>query len=116
MLILGQKRPLTATDMWKLDPSKDSALLAAKLNSIWDRRCNEAEEYNGRLERGEVKPGMVRRVKWVFGKGEEKGWREGKVGRKEASLVMACNEVFLRWFWIGGLYKSESESMVLAVG
>jgi len=107
MLILGQKRPLTATDMWKLDPSKDTALLAAKLNQIWDRRCAEAEEYNARLERGKVGPGMVRRVKWALGKGNKQAWKEGREGRKEASLVMSCNEVFLRWFWIGGLYKSQ---------
>lgn len=94
--------------MWKLDPSKNSALLAAKLNVVWDRRCAEAEAYNARLERGEIGPGVVRRVKWVFGRGEEREWREGKVGRREASLVMTCNEVFMRWFWVGGIYKGES--------
>jgi len=94
--------------MWKLDRSKDTALLAAKLNLIWDRRCAEAAAYNAKLERGEVGPGVVRRVKWAFGKGNKQAWKEGREGKKEASLVMSCNEVFMRWFWIGGLYKSES--------
>jgi ATP-binding cassette subfamily C (CFTR/MRP) protein 1 len=107
MLILGQKRPLTATDMWKLQDDQSSAYLADKLNLIWDRRCAEADEFNLRLERGEVKPGVVRRAKWVFGKGSQEAWNEGKEGRKEASLVWTCNEVFARWFWIGGAYKSE---------
>lgn len=120
-LILGASRPLQETDCYKLDPSCDSKLIAAKLMTAWNKRVAQAEAYNARIDRGEIGPGLLTKAGWLVGRGEGKGrqekeriWRE-KSGRKHPSLVMACNEIFLRWFWVGGIYKRESFSFLLCL-
>lgn len=118
MLILGWLRPLQETDCYKLDPATcDSAVISDKLDAAWERRLKEANEWNAKIETGEIGPGLIKRIGWSLGRGKGKGrmekeqiWRENE-GRKRASLVLACNEVFFRWFWIGGLYKREFSSI-----
>jgi hypothetical protein len=73
----------------------------------YDARCVKAEAYNARLERGEIEPGLGRRLWWTV-KGKraerERRWR-GKEGRKQASLTLALNDSVKWWFWSGGLLK-----------
>lgn len=96
MLILGSQRPLTATDVWKLNPdTASSEMLSRKINVIWDRRCAEADAWNAKIDSGDVGPSLWRRVNFLIGRGSETEWR-AKSGRKQASLVWTCNEVFLR--------------------
>ncbi|KAI0370390.1 ABC protein [Pilatotrama ljubarskyi] len=116
IMSLGYQRTLQATDLWKMDESREAGLLGAKLDAAWARRVQDAKEWNARLANGEVKPSVFKRAKWsvqaLRGQGTyrerrealEDHWREVD-GRKQASLVWALNDVFGRDFWFGGGFK-----------
>ena len=97
-----------------MDGSREAGYLGAKLDAAWTRRVAEAEEWNARLARGEIKPSLLKRAKWLVlsvGKGGsshreqlEKRWRSHD-GRKEASVTWALNDVFGFTFWTGGAFK-----------
>lgn len=113
---LGFQRTLQATDLWKLDESREAGPLGNKLDEAWDRRVQAAAEWNEKLDKGEIRPSFFERLKWNvqslrYGTAYserraslEKHWREVD-GRKEASLVWALNDVFGLSFWLGGLFK-----------
>jgi ATP-binding cassette subfamily C (CFTR/MRP) protein 1 len=107
---LGYQRTLQATDLWRLDERRTSAVLSAKLDAAWARRCAAADEYNARLTAGQIKPSLWTKWKWAMNpRGgntmeKEKQWRE-KDGRKEPSLAWSLNEVFGFEFWSAGLFK-----------
>lgn len=95
-----------ATDLYKLGDERASAYIAEKITTSFDKRHNDATEYNIRLANGEIKPGW--RVVWwtLHGKRaeREKKWREVD-GKRKASLVWAMNDSIKWWFWTGGLLK-----------
>lgn len=109
MITLGYQRPLQAPDLWKLDASRRAGLMSSKLDEAWKRRCEEAEEWNAKLDSGETKAPATKRIKWSvqsMGRKErydahERRWRE-KDGRREPSLAWSLNEVLGRSFWAGG--------------
>jgi hypothetical protein len=104
---LGYRRPLEATDLFKLSQDRGAAYIADKINASFDRRQKVAEEYNQRLANGEVRPGVWRNVVWTMkGNRDErlKKWREVD-GRKRASLTWAINDSVKWWFWSGGFLK-----------
>ena len=113
---LGYQRTLQATDLWKMDHSRESGNLGAQLDEAWARRVKAANEWNTRLADGEIKPSLYNRTKWAVqalrGKGSyrerraalETHWREVD-GRKQASLAWTLNDVLGRDFWFGGLFK-----------
>lgn len=101
LLALGYSRPLVAGDLYKLQESRSAASIADKINESFDRRKREAEEYNARLDKGEISPG-IRSFWWTDER--KKRWRE-KDGRKKASLVMAMNDSVKWWFWSSGILK-----------
>ncbi|KAG1750696.1 ABC protein [Suillus lakei] len=122
LMALGYQRTLQASDLYKMDPSRESAVLAARLETAWQRRVNAAADWNGRLERGELRPSLLKRTGWavraISNKGQAQGatwterreafhkrWRESE-GRKEASLTWALNDVFGNLFWTGSLFKA----------
>ncbi|KAG1842913.1 hypothetical protein C8R48DRAFT_785825 [Suillus tomentosus] len=45
-----------------MDPSRESTVLAAKLEGAWQRRVKAAAEWNARLESGELKPSLFKRI------------------------------------------------------
>ncbi|KAG1891771.1 ABC protein [Suillus fuscotomentosus] len=119
--ILGYQRTLQASDLHKMDPSRESTVLAAKLEAAWQRRVKAAAEWNARLESGELRPSLFKRTGWAMralsSNDQKQGatrseryatfqnhWRESE-GRKEASLAWALNDVFRGMFWIGGIFK-----------
>ncbi|EED80008.1 predicted protein [Postia placenta Mad-698-R] len=112
LMTLGYQRTLQATDLWKVDESRESGNLGSQLDAAWARRVKEADEWNARLASGEIKPSTWTRAKWFlacagFGRRRaerERQWRE-KDGRKEASLAWALNDVFGWTFWTGGAFK-----------
>ena len=55
---LGYARPLEATDLYKLQDDRASALIAKAITDSFERRVKEAEEYNAKLARGEISPGL----------------------------------------------------------
>ncbi|KAG2369151.1 ABC protein [Suillus spraguei] len=122
IMVLGYQRTLQASDLYKMDPSRESAFLAAELEAAWQRRVKAAAEWNARLESGELKPSLLKRVGWamraISSNGQKQGatwsercaafqnhWRESE-GRKEANLAWALNDVFRGMFWIGGVFKA----------
>ncbi|KAF9230972.1 hypothetical protein BU15DRAFT_56685 [Melanogaster broomeanus] len=108
IMILGYQRTLQASDLYKMDPSREAGRLSEKLEAAWARRVAAAADWNGRLEKGEVDPSFLTRLSFVFRAilvTLEKHWRDVD-GRKEASLTWALNDVFGGMFWIGGGLKA----------
>ncbi|KAL7417822.1 ABC protein [Mrakia frigida] len=109
---LGYQRPLQATDLWKMDETREAERLASRLFKDFDKRRLAAEDYNERLSKGEVKPSIKRRLEWMFSRGkgsseeQEKEWRsEGGSGKRKPSLAYAINDGIWKFFWSGGLFK-----------
>lgn len=106
IMALGFARPLEASDLWKLQDHRSSAVISDKILSSFAARKIQADEWNARLESGEIKPGAVKRIWWnVLGKKDEKvkNWREAQ--KKKASLARAMNDSIMAWFWWGGVFK-----------
>ena len=106
LMSLGYARPLEATDLYKLQDHRASRVIADKIVASFERRQAVAAEYNERLAKGEISPGL-RGVWWsIRGNREqrEKQWRQ-KDGRKRASLALALNDSIKWWFWLGGVLK-----------
>lgn len=110
-------------DLWKMDKSRETATLSAKLDASWLKRVAAAEDWNRRLKSGEVKPNLVKRIKWnaeALWPGEkgkqglktfherrqafEDHWRNVE-GVREPSLAWSLNDTFGWHFWAGGLFK-----------
>ncbi|KAG6832807.1 hypothetical protein H0H92_009426 [Tricholoma furcatifolium] len=107
LLGLGYARPLEAPDLYKLQGHRSAAYIAEEINASFDRRYKEAQEYNARLENGEIGPGLWKTAVWTLsGRREEKEkrWREVD-GKKQASLIWAMNDSVKWWFWTGGILK-----------
>ncbi|KAI0073467.1 ABC protein [Panus rudis PR-1116 ss-1] len=116
MMTLGFQRTLQATDLWRMDESREAGVLGAKLDAAWAHRVEAAKEWNVRMSNGEIKPGVFKRMKWslqALKSGTnyserraalEKHWREVD-GLKEPSLVWALNDTFGYSFWLGGIFK-----------
>jgi hypothetical protein len=113
IMTLGYQRALQATDLWKMDRSREASLLTDQFDEAWTRRCKAAEEWNARLEKGEVAPPLRLKVVWTIkalaGSGPRmqdrvRAWQVGE-GKKEASIALALNDVLGREFWAGGIFK-----------
>ncbi|KAL1739021.1 ABC transporter transmembrane region-domain-containing protein, partial [Schizophyllum fasciatum] len=116
LMVLGYQRTLQASDLWKVDPSREVGHLSAVFDASWDRRVIEAAEYNERLTRGDIRPTLRQRATWnlrALGSPAhytecraqlERDWRTTH-GRREASLAWALNDALGRQFWLGGLFK-----------
>ena len=119
-MTLGYQRTLQAPDLWKMDPTRECGVLSRGFDEAWARRCAIAEEWNTRLEKGEVNPSMTTRIRWLFTSlhgglemGEsERRWRVGD-GRKEPSIARALNDVLGWTFWSGGLFKVAGDTSQL---
>ncbi|KAG0701997.1 ABC protein [Suillus ampliporus] len=122
IMVLGYQRTLQASDLYKLDTSRESAVLAAKLEAAWQRRVKAAADWNACLESGEIRPSLLKRTSWALRaipsneqkqgatwserrKAFQKHWRDSE-GRKEANLAWALNDVFRHMFWIGSAFKA----------
>ncbi|KAG8960099.1 hypothetical protein FRC03_007064 [Tulasnella sp. 419] len=111
ILALGYARPLQTTDLWKIDEARSAKEFSQKIDDGFARRVVEANEYNQRLERGEIKPPWTKKFRWYLtSRGEEQRkekeqqWRE-KDGRKRPSLLMALHDSVKRWYWAGMTFR-----------
>lgn len=106
LLSLGYTRPLEAVDLWKLQPDRSAAHIADTILKSFDRRVQEAEEYNERLASGQINPGLKGLWWMITGNRKEREveWRT-QTGKKKASLVWAMNDSVKWWFWSAGLFK-----------
>jgi hypothetical protein len=111
IMALGAARELTAEDMYKLGHERDSGVLSKKLLASFQRRWDEADAYNAKLEAGEIPVPRKLKIKWALGAGEgktrqekEKEWRTNS-GKRQPSLTWALSDVFGMYFWMSGLIK-----------
>jgi ATP-binding cassette, subfamily C (CFTR/MRP), member 1 len=114
--VLGYQRTLQASDLWRMDESREAGVLTAKLDAAWDRRVREAAQWNERLVHGEIHPSLLKRTVWTLKalsspssfserRAElETHWRDVD-GRKQASLAWALNDTLGKDFWLGGIFK-----------
>jgi hypothetical protein len=56
ILALGYARPLTQTDLYKLQDTRSSTIITDRIVESFERRRKVAEEYNAKLASGEIKP------------------------------------------------------------
>ncbi|KAI6009305.1 ABC protein [Pisolithus marmoratus] len=121
LMILGYQRTLQASDLSKLDISRQAGPLAEKLEAAWRRRVEAAADWNDKLDRGEIHPSILKRSIWAIRAipsergsrkrtyaerraGLEQNWRVVG-GRKHPSLAWALNDVFGRTFWVSGVFR-----------
>ncbi len=111
-MALGARRQLTAEDLFKIAPEWEPEHLAGKLTAAFQRRWDEAEKYNAKLEGGEVKVPFTRKIKWALGKGKGKNaaekeheWRTIS-GKRNPSLAWSLSDVFGLYYWGGGMIKT----------
>jgi ATP-binding cassette subfamily C (CFTR/MRP) protein 1 len=66
LMTLGYQRPLMATDLWKMDKTREARLLSDKFMDAYTRREIEAKAYNARLldPTDPVQPSRLQRFKW----------------------------------------------------
>ena len=113
IMALGAARQLAPEDLYRLPPEREADALSRKLQANFQQRWNDADEYNIKLEKGEIKPPFKKRMKWALGRGEEKGktrkekeedWK-ARTGRKTPNLAWALTDVFGWYFWSAGFIK-----------
>ena len=66
LMTLGYQRPLMATDLWKMDKTREARLLSDKFMEAYTRRELEAKTYNvGLIDHvNPVRPSQLQRFKW----------------------------------------------------
>jgi hypothetical protein len=113
LMTLGYQRPLQATDLWKVDSTREVSGLVKLLDAAWARRVDQAKEWNDKVKAGEIKPTWTNKGFWtvkalsgIF----REGWRAKytiyieRWSHREASLAWALNDTFGWQFWIGGKF------------
>ncbi|ODO00356.1 hypothetical protein I350_06992 [Cryptococcus amylolentus CBS 6273] len=125
IMVKGYQRPLQATDLWKLDESREAQPLSTRFMECLEIRQMKASEWNESLPT--ATPTRKQRVKWAFTAATkrrlgseyarhgsdstynerratlEKEWRECS-GKRHGSVTWALNDT-LSGFWAGGLFK-----------
>lgn len=134
LMTLGYQRPLMATDLWKMDKTREAGPLADKFMQAYSKREIAAKEYNAKLVDPvePVQPSRYQRLKWhtelimhprrhnvsalpAAKPGSSQSTKAQMLqvleedwrqgsGRRKASIVMSLNET-LTGFWAGGLFK-----------
>lgn len=107
-MTLGNQRPLYPEDLWKIDPSREAALLSDNLDASWARRVAFCDDYNASLASGSLPVPLHLQLLWMLSLGsseeKERTWREGG-GRKEPSLAWAVVEQFRVFYFSAILFK-----------
>ncbi|KAG1831205.1 ABC transporter [Suillus subalutaceus] len=106
LLSLGYARPLESSDLYRLQEECSALPIADAILTSFKTRKKKAAEYNERLAKGEVGPGL--KGLWWSIQGvrteREKQWRE-KDGKRKASLILAMNDSIFWWFWSAGVLR-----------
>lgn len=61
IMMLGYRRPLEATDLWKMDEKRSAQVLSKRLIADWERRVCQAELANAKISDGTAKVGVMRK-------------------------------------------------------
>lgn len=113
LMKLGARRPLEASDLYRMDKDRQAANLSAKLEASWAKRIIAAEDYNRRLELGQIRPTRFRRLRWAFMTPikRKKAKSEWSRARKEPSLIWALNDVCGFRFWSAGVFRMLADTL-----
>jgi len=105
ILSQGYARPLHPDDMYDLGGGRSSALYAKRLVDSFERRREDANAFNTRLQAGQVN----RKAKRNFlGMKKQQGPEtpdELEQRMRKPSLILAMNDAVFWWFWTGGLFR-----------
>lgn len=90
-----------------MDDPRTANVLAAKFQKAYARRSKAAQEYNKRLDAGDIKPSFVRKAYWSASRGSAKDKREKwlQKRRRKANIVWCLTETVGLFFWGGGISK-----------
>ncbi|BGP33345.1 hypothetical protein JCM10296v2_005143 [Rhodotorula toruloides] len=102
LLVLGYKRELEATDLPKMDETREAGLLADKFEANFARRRKDVEDWNGGLDDGTYVPSSLQKVRWRASSALGFGRADG---RREVGMAMALSDTFFWSFWSAGIYK-----------
>ncbi|EIW69200.1 hypothetical protein TREMEDRAFT_44369 [Tremella mesenterica DSM 1558] len=131
----GYQRPLQATDLWKMDPSREAGYLSQKFIDSLRKRQETAATWNANL--ATIRAPWRKRMVWSFmallpyssldgqdpkrkqqprlyaekRKALEEEWRTVS-GRRSGSVTWALNDVMVG-FWAGGLFKVVADTAQL---
>lgn len=99
LLVLGYKRELTATDLPKMDETRESARLADAFEINFERRRREIVNWNQALEDGSYKPSRLQTLRWRLG---SKVGLSRSDGKREVGIALALSDTFFSEFWMAG--------------
>ena len=90
-----------------MDEPRQAVYLADKFQKAYDRRRRAAQEYNKRLDAGEIRPSLSRRALWACTRGSTDEKREVwlRKKRRKAKIVWCLTETVGLFFWGGGISK-----------
>ncbi|KAI6013028.1 hypothetical protein EDC04DRAFT_2579629, partial [Pisolithus marmoratus] len=106
LMILGYQHTLQASDLYKLDLSRQAGPLAEKPKAAWRRHVKVVADWNDKLDQGEIHPSILKLSIWAICCRAvlEQNWRV--VGRrKHPSLTWALHNVFGRTFWVSSVFR-----------
>lgn len=89
LLVLGYKRELQATDLPKMDPTRESAHLADQFEANFAKRRKAVEEWNAGLDSGAYQPSSFVKARWRMNEMLGFGRRDG---RREIGLALALSD------------------------
>ncbi|GAA5990991.1 hypothetical protein JCM10908_006490 [Rhodotorula pacifica] len=102
LLVLGYKRELQATDLPKMDPTRESGYLADKFEANFAKRRKAVEDWNRALDNGSYQPTVFVRLRWRINEMLGFGTRDG---RRKVGLALALSDTFFWEFWSAGIFK-----------
>ncbi|GEM08785.1 ABC transporter [Rhodotorula toruloides] len=102
LLVLGYKRELEATDLPKMDETREAGLLADKFEANFARRRKDVEDWNRGLDDGTYVPSTLQKMLWRVS--SALGFSRAD-GRREVGMAMALSDTFFWSFWSAGIYK-----------
>ncbi|GAA5860817.1 hypothetical protein JCM3774_003151 [Rhodotorula dairenensis] len=102
LLVLGYKRELQATDLPKMDSTRESGYLADKFEANFAKRRKAVEDWNRALDDGSYKPTAFVRTRWRLNEMLGFGRRDG---RRQVGLALALSDTFFWEFWSAGVFK-----------
>jgi ATP-binding cassette subfamily C (CFTR/MRP) protein 1 len=103
ILTIGATRPLIKEDLWRLDDDRKVDILADRLWENFLKRKQKVEEWNVKVENGEIGKSGLRRFWWRV-----KGNPDGK---KKIGLAGALSDTFFWSFWTAGFIKVISDTL-----
>ncbi|KAH8831322.1 P-loop containing nucleoside triphosphate hydrolase protein [Flagelloscypha sp. PMI_526] len=110
LLVLGYKKPLEPSDLYRLQDDRAAAVVAAKIVAAYTKRTAKAEAYNAKIDSGDIRPSFLKRTLWLlrgsaYANEREQTWKSKGEGKKKPSLALAMSDSVAWWFWTGGIVK-----------